>query len=148
MMSMSDDSTLPFTRFRLTLRRTGGIAGIDHTTELLWKGGAGTVCFCRRGERKTVPTDAARVRAFWDQLEAAGFWEPRSRRSTPLGRFGWLLFDPNVPDAMHTEVAADAVTNGGRRRARLSVSSGQADERSLQLLRLIEQFFSGREMAT
>jgi hypothetical protein len=111
MMSMSDDSALPFTRFRLTLRRTGGIAGIDHTTELSWEGGAGTVCFCRRGVRKTVPADAARARAFWDRLEAAGFWKPRPRRPAPLGRLGWLLFDPRVTDAMHTEVTADAVAS-------------------------------------
>ena len=148
MMSMSDDSALPFTRFLLSLRRSGGVAGIDHITELCWEGGAGTVCYCRRGERKTIPANAARVRAFWDRLEAAGFWEPRSRWSTPLGRFGWRVFGAHVPDAMHTEVTADAVANGCRRRARLSVTSGEADERSLQLLHLMDQFFSGREMAT
>lgn len=148
-MAVSDETSLPFSRFHLTLHRQGGIANVDQTAELRWEGETGTVTAQARNQSRSIPADAERVQALWDRLEALEFWELRPDRAAPLGRLARFFLGPEAMDSMRTTVSATAVVDGQHRSAGFSVSSPPADtdSRALEALRAIDRFFSGREDA-
>jgi hypothetical protein len=148
-VAVSDETSLPFSLFHLTMHREGGIASVDQTAELRWEGGAGMVTARSRNETRSVPVDPARVRALWDRLEALGFWERQPDRPAPLGRLTRFFLGPAATDSIETTVSATAVVDGQHRSAGFSVSSppSDIDARALDALWAIDRFFSGKEAA-
>jgi hypothetical protein len=138
------EPALPFSSFHLTLSRRGGVADVDQTLELRWDGDAGKVSQAQRGQHQSGPANRDRVLALWRRLEAVGFWEQKQSWKRLLG---WLSPSGRAMDALHTSLEASARVEGRRRHAGLSFSSGQADERALEALKAIDQFFSGQDLA-
>src|SRR4051812_36982209 len=74
LVTMQTEPTLPFTTFRLTLSRSGGIADVEQTLALRWDSDAGSISLKQRGQQQSGPANGDRVLALWRRLEAVGFW--------------------------------------------------------------------------